>query len=147
MKNLVKTFAIAGLLFASSLTAFAIDKDKDKLNNAVVENVVDAYINSSVKGDVEHVDNLFADDFSLKYNTEYNQAPLSKSSYIKQIKGQKGVTFNCDSNYQIVEKAGKYSLAKVTLNFSNFKRTDYLTMVQDNEGWKITEVNSVFEQK
>ncbi|MGB7527192.1 nuclear transport factor 2 family protein [Sphingobacterium cellulitidis] len=147
MKNLVKTFAIAGLLFASSLTAFAIDKDKDKLNNAVVENVVDAYINSSVKGDVEHVDNLFADNFSLKYNTEYNQAPLSKSSYIKQIKGQKGVTFNCDSDYQIVEKAGKYSLAKVTLNFSNFKRTDYLTMVQDNEGWKITEVNSVFEQK
>lgn len=147
MKNLVKTFAIAGLLFASSLTAFAIDKDKDKLNNAVVENVVDAYINSSVKGDVEHVDNLFAENFSLKYNTEYNQAPLSKSSYIKQIKGQKGVTFNCDSDYQIVEKAGKYSLAKVTLNFSNFKRTDYLTMVQDNEGWKITEVNSVFEQK
>lgn len=147
MKNLVKTFAIAGLLFASSLTAFAIDKDKDKLNNAVVENVVDAYINSSVKGDVEHVDNLFADNFSLKYNTEYNQAPLSKSLYIKQIKGQKGVTFNCDSDYQIVEKAGKYSLAKVTLNFSNFKRTDYLTMVQDNEGWKITEVNSVFEQK
>ena len=147
MKNLVKTFAIAGLLFASSLTAFAIDKDKDKLNNAVVENVVDAYINSSVKGDVEHVDNLFADNFSLKYNTEYNQAPLSKSSYIKQIKGQKGVTFNCDSDYQIVEKAGKYSLAKVTLNFSNFKRTDYLTMVQDNEGWKITEVNSVFEEK
>ncbi|OYD42902.1 hypothetical protein CHU00_17750 [Sphingobacterium cellulitidis] len=147
MKNLVKTFAIAGLLFASSLTAFAIDKDKDKLNNAVVENVVDAYINSSVKGDVEHVDNLFADNFSLKYNTEYNQAPLSKSSYIKQIKGQKGVTFNCDSDYQIVEKAGKYSLAKVTLDFSNFKRTDYLTMVQDNEGWKITEVNSVFEQK
>ena len=147
MKNLVKTFAIAGLFFASSLTAFAIDKDKDKLNNAVVENVVDAYINSSVKGDVEHVDNLFADNFSLKYNTEYNQAPLSKSSYIKQIKGQKGVTFNCDSDYQIVEKAGKYSLAKVTLDFSNFKRTDYLTMVQDNEGWKITEVNSVFEQK
>ncbi|GGE28446.1 MULTISPECIES: nuclear transport factor 2 family protein [Sphingobacterium] len=147
MKNLVKTFAIAGLLFASSLTAFAIDKDKDKLNNAVVENVVDAYINSSVKGDVEHVDNLFADNFSLKYNTEYNQAPLSKSSYIKQIKGQKGVTFNCDSDYQIVEKAGKYSLAKVTLDFSNFKRTDYLTMVQDNEGWKITEVNSVFEEK
>lgn len=147
MKNLVKTFAIAGLLFASSLTAFAIDKDKDKLNNAVVENVVDAYINSSVKGDVEHVDNLFSDNFSLKYNTEYNQAPLSKSSYIKQIKGQKGVTFNCDSDYQIVEKAGKYSLAKVTLDFSNFKRTDYLTMVQDNEGWKITEVNSVFEEK
>ncbi|WP_433895130.1 nuclear transport factor 2 family protein [Sphingobacterium mizutaii] len=147
MKNLVKTFAIAGLLFASSFTAFAIDKDKDKLNSAVVENVIDAYINTSVKGDVEHLDNLLGKDFTLKYNTEYNQAPLSRTHYIKQIKSQKGFTFNCDSDYQIVEKAGKYSLAKVTLNFSNFKRVDYLTMVQDSEGWKITEVNSVFEEK
>ena len=147
MKNLVKTFAIAGLLFASSVTAFAVDKDKDKLNTAVVENVVDAYINSAFKGDVEHVEDLFGQNFTQKFNTEYNQAPLSRTNFIKQLKGQKGITFNCDSEYQLVEKEGKYSLAKVTMNFSNFKRTDYLTMIQDNEGWKITEVNSVYSQK
>ncbi len=147
MNNLVKTFAIAGLLFASTVTAFAIDKDKDKLNKAVVENVVDAYINSTVKGDVEHVDDLFGKNFTQKFNTEYNQAPLSRESFIKQIKDQEGITFNCDADYQLVEKEGKYSLAKVTLNFANFKRTDYLTMIQDNNGWKITEVNSVYSEK
>jgi len=147
MKNLVKTFAIAGLLFASSLTALAVDNDKDKLNSAVVENVVDAYINSTVKGDVEHVEDLFGKDFTQKFNTEYNQAPLSRASFIKQVKDQKGITYNCDTDYQLVEKAGKYSLAKVTLDFANFKRTDYLTMVMDNNGWKITEVNSVYSEK
>lgn len=147
MKNLVKTFAIAGLLFASSVTAFAVDKDKDKLNTAVIENVVDAYINTTVKGNVEHVDDLFGKDFTQKFNTEYKQAPIARASYIKQLKSQKGITFNCDTDYQVVETAGKYTLAKVSLNFSNFKRTDYLTMIQDQDGWKITEVNSVYEQK
>jgi len=145
MKNLVKTFAIAGLLFASSFTAFAIDKDK--LNSAVVENVVDAYINTSVKGNIEHVNDLFGKDFTQKFNTDYNQAPLSREAYVKQLKSQKGITFNCETEYQIVEQSGKYSLAKVTLDFSNFKRTDYLTMVMDKDGWKITEVNSVFEER
>ena len=145
MKNLVKTFAVAGLLFATSLTAFAIDKDK--LNNAVVENVVEEYVNSSVRGDVAFVDQLFDQGFTQKFNTETDQPALSRSKFIQQLKRNEGVTYSCDVESQVVEKSGKYSLAKVTLDFGNFKRTDYLTMVQDAGVWKIKEVNSVFKSK
>lgn len=144
MKNLVKTFALAVLVIGLTFSALAIEKEK--LNTAIVENVVEAYINTTVKGDITHINALFGESFTQRFNTEYNQPAVSRSSYIKQLKNQKGITFQCDSNYEIVEQVGKYSLVKVNLDFVNFTRTDYVTLIDNDNGWEIAEVNTVYEQ-
>ena len=143
MKNLVKTFAFAGLLIASSFQAFAID-GKEKLNNTVVENVVDEYINSTVKGNTTYAKELFSDKFIQKFQSDENQAAFSKEVYLKHIKANEGISFDCDTEYQLIEKSDKISIAKVTMKFKNFTRTDYVTMNQEKDGWKVKEVNSVF---
>lgn len=144
MKNLVKTFALTALVFGLTFSALAIEKEK--LNSAIIENVVDAYINTTVKGDVTYINELFAETFTQRFNTDYDQPTLSRSSYIKQLKNQKGITFQCDSKYEIVEQVGKYSLVKVNLDFVNFTRTDYVTLIDNDSGWEIAEVNTVYEQ-
>ena len=145
MNTLVKTFALAGLLLTSSVSLFAAD-GKD-LNKAVVENVVDAYINSTVKGETSYLNQLFDNNFVQRFQTEHNQNSISKDAYIKHLKGQKGISFDCDTEYELIEKSANFSIAKVTLEFDSFTRTDYVTMQQGKAGWVIKEVNSVFHNK
>ena len=146
MKNLTKTFAIAALLFVSSVNVFAaeIKDDKKILNKAVAENVVDEYINSTVKGNTLFIDEIFNNDFSHKVNAGNKQQVVKKAAYLKFLKENKGSEYNCDVNYDFVEKNANYSLARVTLDFGKFKRVDYVSMHMDQGQWKIDEVNSVY---
>lgn len=144
MKNLVKTLALVTLIFGTTLATSAVEKEK--LNTTVIENVVDAYINSTVRGDLSHIDELFSQNFTQRFNTDYGQPTLSRTAFIKQLKNQKGITFQCKADYRIVEQAGNYSLIKVNLGFVNFTRTDYVALVKNEKGWKICQVNTVYQQ-
>ena len=53
---------------------------------------------------------------------------------------------DCEVSYELVEKNSNYSLARVTLDFGNFKRIDYVSINMDKDGWKINEVNSVYQK-
>ncbi len=146
MKSLIKSITLAGLLFTASMSIYA-KTPKDALNAALVENVVDAYINSTVKGNTAYINQLFDDNFVQRFQTNHKQAPVSKAAYLKHLKSQEGITFNCDSDFEVIEKSNYYSIAKVTLNFDNFTRVDYVSLQLEDSGWKIKEVNSVFENK
>ncbi|WP_312135947.1 nuclear transport factor 2 family protein [Sphingobacterium sp.] len=148
MKTLTKTFAIATLLFVSSVNVFAnpIKEEKKALNKAVVENVVDEYINATVKGNTLYISDLFDSNFKQKFNGGKSQKTSGKEDYISFLKKNKGVQYDCEVSYELVEKNSNYSLARVTLDFGNFKRIDYVSINMDKDGWKINEVNSVYQK-
>lgn len=143
MKTLRKTCIAIALILGITASVFAIEKEK--LNTAVVENVVDAYIKTTVKGDMSHVNELFSQSFVQQTTTDYNQLTLSRTSYIRQLKNAKGVEYQCNSRYEVLEQQGKYTLAKVELVFANFTRTDYLTLVEKEKGWEIAQVSTVYD--
>jgi len=152
MTTLVKTFALAGLLLTSSVSLFASEgkapKSSEKeLNKSNVENVVDAYINGTVKGETTYLNQLFDNSFTQRTQSNPTQEAIGKSAYIKHLKNLDGITYQCEVDYQMLEKSDNYSLAKVTLDFEKFTRTDYVTMIQGKNGWSVKEVNSVFKNK
>lgn len=144
MKNLTKTIALACVLFVSSVNVFA-STDKG-LNNAIVDNVVDAYINSTVYGETAYVNELFSNNFNQKFNGGSKQKAIQKNAYIQFLKQNKGVKYNCETSFEWVEKGKDYSLAKVSLDFGDFKRIDYVSVSMQQDGWKIDEVNSVYNK-
>lgn len=146
MKSLVKIFALVGLVVASYVPSLA-NGPKSSLNRMHVNTVVEAYINSSVNGQSEFAQEILSDDFVQRYQTGYKQSPVKKNAYIKHIKSLAGVKYDCNTAVEMIEESNGFSIAKVTLTFDHFTRTDYVSLTEDASGWKVKEVNSVFQNK
>ncbi|GAA4168383.1 hypothetical protein GCM10022218_03180 [Sphingobacterium ginsenosidimutans] len=61
------------------------------------------------------------------------------------MKKQKGERLNCTVSAYILEESADYMVAKVTLKFENFTKTDLVTLVQEGNSWKVS--NSINSHK
>jgi len=62
---------------------------------------------------------------------------------VKSLKKQKGEHLNCAVSTDILEKSADYMVAKVTLKFENFTKTDLVTLEGVGNDWKVSKsINS-----
>jgi len=54
------------------------------------------------------------------------------------MKKQKGEKLNCAVTTDIIEESADYMVAKVTLKFENFTKTDLVTLVREGNNWKVS---------
>ncbi len=142
MYNIMKTLItlIASAVFTLATYTLSAANLPDPLKFAKVETIVDHYIDATVNGETELLDYLFTNDFSQSTPNNKNKEMLSKNQMMKHLKSLKNVRYACDTDVQFVEKNEDCSIVKVTKYFSNFKRVDYVTMCNTEDGWKINKV-------
>jgi hypothetical protein len=94
------------------------------------------------EGQVANLDKLFTADFDQKICGKQD-LKHSRHEMIEFLKKQKGIKMNCRTTTQIVEELPDYAIAKVTMQFDGFAKTDLITLVKENGTWKISKsVNS-----
>ncbi|HAT90949.1 MAG TPA: hypothetical protein DCS36_00745, partial [Sphingobacterium sp.] len=72
-----------------------------------------------------------------------NAQSNSRSSVVKLLKKQKGEKLNCTVSTDIIEESADYMVAKVTLKFENFTKTDLVTLERVGNDWKVSKsINS-----
>lgn len=141
MKRLVKTLT-AAVLFAVSTCTMAAEgpgskSEKVSINLSTADFALEHYVAVTTKGESVGVEQLFAEDFSQKIQAA-NVSTYGRSTVIKSLKKQKGEILNCKVNIKIVEKSTDYMIAKIVLKFDNFSMTDLVTLVYENENWKVS---------
>ena len=146
MKALVKTFAAAALIAVSTFAMAAetpVSKtEKTNVNLSTADFALDHYVAVTTEGESAGVEQLFATDFSQK-NQSSNAESHSREAVIKFFKKQKGEKLNCAVSTDILEESVDYMVAKVTLKFENFTKTDLVTLVREGNDWKVsTSINS-----
>jgi thioredoxin reductase len=146
MNSLVKTFAAAALI-AISTFAMAADKPASKseklnVNLSTADLALDRYVAVTTAGESAGLEQLFAEDFNQKiqaFNTQSN----NRSEVVKSLKKQKGEKLNCIVSTDIIEYSADYMVAKVTLKFENFTKTDLVTLEREGNEWKVSKsINS-----
>jgi len=146
MNSLVKTFAAAALIAVSTL-AMAADKpvsksEKATINLSTADLALEHYVAITTEGESEGVEQLFAGDFSQKVQAS-NAQTHSRSALIKSLKKQRGEKLNCTVITDIIEESADYMVAKVTLKFENFTKTDLVTLEREGNEWKVSKsINS-----
>lgn len=141
MKTFVKTF-VAAALIAISTFATAADKPSSTSEKAIVnlftaDIALSHYVAVITEGESAGVDQLFAADFCQKIQSG-NAATNNRSEVIKFLKKQKGEKLNCKVNTKIIEESSDYMVAKVTMQFADFTKTDLVTLVNENGSWKVS---------
>jgi hypothetical protein len=143
MNTLVKTFTAAALITVSTFAMAAEGPGsktaKSNVNLSTADLALDHYVAVTTEGESAGVEQLFAEDFSQKANATTNKC----DELVKFFKKQKGEKLNCMVSTDILEESADYMVAKVTLKFENFTKTDFVTLVREGNNWKVSSsVNS-----
>ena len=147
MKTLAKTFAAAALITVSTFTMAAGKPEVSNPKKAVVnlstaDLAIDHYVAVMTEGHSAGVEQLFTSDFSQKVQaSEYKTN--SRSEVISFLKKQKGEQLNSKTSTTIVQESVDYMIAKVTMQFEGYTKTDLVTLVNDEGNWKVSQsINS-----
>jgi hypothetical protein len=62
----------------------------------------------------------------------------SLTAVVKLLKKQKGEKLNCTVSTDILEESADYMVAKVTLKFEDFTKTDLVTLERVGNDWKVS---------
>ncbi|WP_293887342.1 MULTISPECIES: nuclear transport factor 2 family protein [unclassified Sphingobacterium] len=146
MKTLVKTFAAAALIsistFAMAAEAPVSKSEKANVNLSTADFALEHYVAVTTEGESAGVEQLFAEDFNQKIQAS-NAQNHSREAVIKSLKKQKGEKLNCTVSTDILEESAAYMVAKVTLKFENFTKTDLVTLERAGNDWKVSKsINS-----
>jgi len=146
MNSLVKTFAAAALIAVSTFAMAAEGPGskaaKANVNLSTADFAIEHYVAVTTEGESAGVEQLFAKDFNQKVQSA-NAKTNSRDVVVKYLKKQKGEKLNCALSTEILEESVDYMVAKVTLKFENFTKTDLVTLEREGSGWKVSKsINS-----
>ena len=147
MNTLAKTFAAAALIAVSTFTMAAgkpagDNSTKATVNLSTADLAIDHYVAVMTAGQSAGVEQLFTSDFSQKVQASEDKTN-SRSEVIFFLKKQKGEQLNCKTSTTIVQESADYMIAKVTMQFEGFTKTDLVTLVNDEGDWKVSQsINS-----
>lgn len=146
MKTLVKTFAAAALIAVSTFAMAAegpgAKATKTNVNLSTADFALEHYVAVTTEGESAGVEQLFSEDFNQKIQAS-NAQNHSRYAIVKSLKKQKGEKLNCAVSTEILEESADYMVAKVTLTFENFTKTDLVTLVREGNDWKVSKsINS-----
>ncbi|WP_367211240.1 nuclear transport factor 2 family protein [Sphingobacterium sp. R2] len=115
---------------------------KANVNLSTADLALDHYVAVKTEGESTGVEQLFAEDFNQKIQAT-NAQTHGREALIKLLKKQKGEKLNCTVSTDIIEKSSDYMVAKVTLKFENFTKTDLVTLERAGNDWKVSKsINS-----
>jgi hypothetical protein len=130
-------FALIGALVAATTLSFAKGKTPKNLDPITV---IDSYMQITTLGNTEGIHHLFADDFKWTQSSNAKTKTYSKSELVNFLKGHKGLIQNCKTNYTIMEKNANCVMAKVEMKYENFTKVECITLCNENQEWKITQI-------
>ncbi|WP_312338927.1 nuclear transport factor 2 family protein [Sphingobacterium sp.] len=146
MKTLVKTVAAVALIAVSTFV-MAADKtasisEKAIVNHFTADLTLEHYVAVITEGESRGVNQLFTGDFNQKTQSTEAKA-IGRDQLVEFLKSQKGEKLNCRVNTQIIDESADYMIAKVTMKFEHFTKTDLITLVREGSCWKVsTSINS-----
>ncbi|WP_186812878.1 nuclear transport factor 2 family protein, partial [Sphingobacterium faecium] len=112
------------------------------VNLPTADLAIDHYVAVMTAGQSAGVEQLFTADFSQKVQASEDKTN-NRSEVISFLKKQKGEQLNCKTSTTIVQESAEYMIAKVTMQFEGFTKTDLVTLVNDGGNWKVSQsINS-----
>jgi len=140
MKTTITTIATAFIMMIS-FSSFAADKI-NPLKDLNSMRIIATYLEAATAGSIEFNKFLFSEDF--EYRNTANNVCYNKKMYTNFLKANKGLKFNCETTYEMLDESGKACVAKAIMKFDTFTRVDYITLNQSQDGWKVSKVVTTY---
>lgn len=141
MKTSIKLFVTAMLFVAT--TAFAKAETRT-INKIATESTIDQYIQIVANGNTKNLQTVFSDQFIQQINNKGKISTHNKAQVVRFLKGQQNIKQNCDTAYTIIEQNDDGAIAKVEMIYDGFTKVDYVTLSNEGNRWKVSNVMSTY---
>jgi hypothetical protein len=134
---------VAGL--ALLLITNVVKADEPKAAKLTKTHAVEAYVSAMTQGKSANLSEVL--DQSAKFSILRGKKVMSfdKAEMLEFTKQNKDIQQACTTTTSEVESNDDVSVVKVDMKYENFTRTNYVTVANTGDGWKITNVYSVFK--
>lgn len=143
----MKTFKITTIALSLFLLFGNAKADKPKNKSHAVFTMqfsINAFIDADARGVCNGLTDIIADNAKFSMMRGDQMFCFNKKEIVKSMENLHGVQQNCTTNYNVVETFDRYVLVKVEMKYPTFSRFNYITLNQCSDGWKITNVSSIF---
>jgi len=141
MKKTITSIA-AAVLMTLSFSSFAGTNNKT-IESKTAKEILSNYVKSTSIGIHDLDKSEFTADF--QYVNSISKESFGKKAYLKFLKENKGLTYDCTTTHKIVNQLDNEISAVSTYRFSNFTRVDHISMIQTKDGWKINKIVSSYK--
>lgn len=140
MKTLKTLTAAVALVLTCS---FAKANDVPAVNLTRVH-AINTYLDAMTRGKIADLSQVV--DESAKFSILRGKSIMSfdKKQMTDYLKDQKNIEQTCTTNTEVVESNSHIAVVKVDMKYNGFIRSNYVTIANTGNGWKITNVYSVF---
>jgi len=138
----IKTIVAALLLVVTFGAAKANTIDNEILT---VNHAVNTYVNAMTHGQVSDLANVI--DANAKFTMLRGKKMLSfnKADILGSVQENENVDQDCKTTTTVRESNSDLTVVKVDMKYAGFTRSNYVTLANTADGWKITNVYSVFK--
>jgi hypothetical protein len=135
------------MLSLGMLTALNIVSAKNIIDDGIYTktHAIDTYVDAVTRGKLEGFDEVL--DPSAKFTTlkaNKHLVSYTKNEMISFLGKIKNVEENCTTSTDVIENTADMIVVKVDMKFENFTRSNYVSIANTGNGWKIINVYSVF---
>ncbi|MBW4888156.1 nuclear transport factor 2 family protein [Mucilaginibacter sp. HMF5004] len=143
MKNAVTlTMALVMLIFSNTQARKATTDDMLTINYDL-----NTYLNAVGRGRIEGLSKILADDLKCTIKYTGKSYIVGKEELLKYYKSVENIAQECLINTSVINKTPDVTIARIEMKYSTFKRINFVTMVNSEKGWKITNIYSDTVQK
>jgi hypothetical protein len=138
LKSIVLGLALLAVCGAAK--ANNISDDKLTANHAI-----NTYIDAMTRGKLAGLNDVV--DQTAEFNLLRGKTVLSfsKSQMLEFFNSNKNIEQTCTTSTSVVESTANVTIVKVSMKYDDFVRNNYVTIANTGNGWKITNVYSVFK--
>lgn len=137
MKILKSIIPGLALIIMCSFTASA----KQKAPQLSQSEVINIFMNASAHGKIEGLENVLHNDMEYKIKRGTQTITANKKQFLDFYKASQNVEQSCVCTSSTIENEDNV-VVKIDMKYDTYTRTNVVTMVNTNGGWKIKKVNT-----
>jgi len=130
---------LALLVVCGAAKADKINEDKLTPNYAI-----NTFVDAMTRGKLAGLNDVL--DKSAEFSMLRGKTVLTfgKTEMLDFFNANKNIEQSCTTSTSVVESTANVTIVKVAMKYDDFVRNNYVTIANTGNGWKITNVYSVF---
>jgi len=122
----------------------AVKATPNNNDNLTKTHAINTFVAAMTQGKLAGLNDVL--DKSAAFSMVRGKQVLSfdKKQMLDYLQSNKNTEQQCTTSTSVVENGANIAIIKVDMKYENFTRSNYVTIANTGNGWKITSVYSVF---
>ena len=136
---------ILGLVTVLTVGAASAKSTNPANERTSINYAVSAYVNAATHGQIGALNDVVDNNFKFSMLRGKSMVSYNKAQLLESFSATENVEQDCKTSVSINENNADMTVVKVSMQYKAFTRVNYVTLANTSEGWKITNIYSVFK--